>query len=159
MIMILTLKLNVRYLILMLIASYVTLLKYGGFTKVQILKKYTYSFANEYWESKKNTCNNLVYFELGRLPLFVSRKLRIFRYWAKLKRTNNCILKACYDEMVSSGDPWILNIRQELERVGLGYLFEYEILDKTDESVIECRLKDIHQQMILSDILKTRLKV
>ena len=62
----------------------------------------------------KKTSNNMVYFELGRLPLTVKMKLRIFKYWIKLKTTENCILKTCYENLVARNDRWILRIKSEL---------------------------------------------
>ena len=35
---------------------------------------------------------NMVYYELGRVPLYSVRKLRIFKYLCKLLNTDNCIL-------------------------------------------------------------------
>jgi hypothetical protein len=57
----------------------------------------------------------MVYFELGRLPLTVNMKLRIFKYWLKLRTTENSILKASYENLVARNDKWILNINQRPE--------------------------------------------
>ena len=35
----------------------------------------------------------MVYSELGRLPLYISRNIRIVKHWLN---TDNCILKECY---------------------------------------------------------------
>ena len=45
---------------------------------------------------KKRTNNVLVYAETGRLPLKVCRLIRIFKFWFKLLRTENCILSDAY---------------------------------------------------------------
>ena len=41
----------------------------------------------------------MVYFELGRCPMYIQRKLRIFKYWCSLLKTDNCILQACYKQL------------------------------------------------------------
>jgi hypothetical protein len=65
----------------------------------------------------------MVYFELGRLPLTVQMKLRIFKYWLKLKTTDNCVLKSCYENLVERNDKWILHIKNELTSLGLNYIW------------------------------------
>ena len=45
----------------------------------------------------------MVYTELGRLPLYISRNIRIVKYWIKLLNTDNCILKECYATLYDEG--------------------------------------------------------
>ena len=99
-----------------------------GFHKAPDIEKLHTYYCKKVLGVKRSTCSNLVYFELGRLPLCVNRKLKIIRYWAKLKSTNNCILKSCYDDMLVNSDTWLMNVKYEN------------------------RVKDIHQQLILSCI-------
>jgi hypothetical protein len=35
----------------------------------------------------------MVYFELGRTPLYINKYIRMICYWLKLLETDNCILK------------------------------------------------------------------
>ena len=53
---------------------------------------------------KKNACSKLVYFELGRLPCNIFRKIRVLKYWLKRRKSDNCILKTCYEDMVYNND-------------------------------------------------------
>ena len=39
---------------------------------------------------------NMVYFELGRTPLYINRYIRMICYWLKLLETDNCFLKNLY---------------------------------------------------------------
>ena len=71
----------------------------------------------------------MVYVELGRFPLYITRKLRILKYWLKLRQSNNCILQSCYDYMVENNDSWMVNIAQELQSLGLGQMWNELILD------------------------------
>ena len=90
-----------------------SILRFGGFHKAPDIEKLHTYFCKKVLGVKRSTCNNLVYFELGRLPLCVNRKLKIIRYWAKLKSTNNCILKSCYDDMLVNSDTWLMNVKYE----------------------------------------------
>jgi len=40
----------------------------------------------------------MIYTELGHCPLTVTRKVRIIKYWLKLPKTENCILKSIYED-------------------------------------------------------------
>jgi hypothetical protein len=73
---------------------------------------------------KKSTCNSLVYYELGRVPLHIIRKLRILKYWIKLKNSDNCILRPCLEDRENINDTWINQIQTELNSLGLGYIFK-----------------------------------
>ena len=95
-----------------------------------------------------------MYYELGRTPLIIKRKLRAIKYWMSLKTTNNCILKSCLDDMIIRNDDWVIKIKNELESLGVGYLFN-STCDKYDLCIIEQRLKDSYQQLLLSDICRS----
>jgi hypothetical protein len=60
-----------------------------GFYKSADVEKVHLNFCKNVLGVGKKTSNNMVYFELGRLPLNVKMKLRIFKYWIKLKTTEN----------------------------------------------------------------------
>ena len=38
----------------------------------------------------------MVHSELGRLPLYISRNIRIVKYWIQFLNIDNYILKECY---------------------------------------------------------------
>ena len=61
---------------------------------------------------RKSTNNVMVYFELGRCPMYIQRKLRILKYWCSLLKTDNCILQACYNCFV--------NMKNSKETVQIG---------------------------------------
>ena len=65
-----------------------------------------------------------MYCELGRVSLTVKMKLRNIKYWVKFSRSDNCVLKPCYEDMISRNDSWIKNIKDELSKLGLYYLWE-----------------------------------
>ena len=95
---------------------------------------------------RKNTINHMVYYELGRFPLAIGRKFRILKYWVKLMNTDNCILKACYNEMKAKGDSWLVNIMEELNRIGLGYIWDLNEVNESILPIFRKRLVDIFRQ-------------
>ena len=138
------------FLIHILTQSLVMVLKFGAFIRVMMLKKYIYKFVNDYWVWKKGTCNEFVYSELGRFPLQVTRKLRIFKYWIKLRNTTNCILRGIYEEMSQYNDNWLINIRQELYSLGLKYIWNLSYVDDSIYVIIKQTMLDNFKQLCYS---------
>ena len=134
-----------------------SILSYGsevwGFHKAPDVEKIHLTYLKKILGVKKSCSNSLVYFELGRFPLYITRKLRILKYWLKLRSSDNCILKACYYEMIKCNDAWITGIKNELNSLGLLYLFEDPCTsDKVIYNLIESRIKDVYAQTLLANI-------
>ena len=131
-----------------------SILSYGaevwGFHKGPDIEKVHTCFCKNVLGVKKNTCNDFIYCELGRLPLTLSRQLKIIKYWLKVKNTENIILSTCYEEMVKYNTEWISNIKLLLDQLGLSYL--WNIATKRDYCIIEQRFLDVQKQIILSNI-------
>ena len=86
------------------------------------------NFCKKVLGVKKTTMSMMVYNELGRMPLHVQRKYKILKYWLKLKKTNNCILKSIYQEMLEvchskSFNCWLTYVRDLLYSLGFGYVW------------------------------------
>jgi hypothetical protein len=81
-------------------------------------------------------------------------KLRIFKYWIKLKTTENCILKTCYGNLVARNDRWVLHIKNELSSLGLSYIWSENNIDFNGFFfiIIKQRLLDMHKQHVLENI-------
>jgi hypothetical protein len=86
-----------------------TALNYGaeiwGFHNGQDVEKLHTNSCKRILGVKKSTYNNAVYYELGRFPIEMDRKRKIFRYWLNVRKSNNCILRICYQEMIENNDP------------------------------------------------------
>ena len=123
-----------------------------GFHKGSDIEKVHLMFCKRILGVKKNVSNKLVYFELGRLPCHIFRKIRAMKYWLKLRNTDNCILKTCYEEMVNENDKWIENIRLELDILGLAFLWFTAYDEKSAFKIIEQRMKDVYIQEMRSEI-------
>ena len=65
-----------------------------GYIKAQDVEKIHTMFIKRLLGVKRSASNDMIYCETGRLPLIVNRKFNMLKYWLKLTRTENCILKA-----------------------------------------------------------------
>ena len=84
------------------------------------------SFFKRVLNVRKSTSNYMVYFELGRFPLYINRYYRMLKYWFKILKTENCILKNCYVFLFRS--EFFFRTTRELEyliffqNITLGYM-------------------------------------
>lgn len=80
-----------------------------GYTNAKDLERVHLKFCKRLLGVKTSTCTPAVYCELGRKPLLLTRTLRIIKYWFKVLRSQNCLMKSIYDydlkNMLSS---WII---------------------------------------------------
>ena len=127
-----------------------SILSYGseiwGFHKAADVENIQTKFCKHILGVKKSTCNNFVYHEIGRLPLHITRKLRIIKYWMKLKNSENIIIKTCLEDREQCEDEWSRNIRSELNNLGLGFMWDFEQFDKKLMKLVEHRFYDVHTQ-------------
>ena len=123
-----------------------------GFHKGQSIEKVHLDFCKNLLGVSKNVCNDLVYCELGRFPLILKRKLKIFKYWLKVRESENCILKSCYDERCELNDTWIISIKNELRQLGLEYLWESQVIPHCTFKIFEQRLYDVTKQNMIAHI-------
>ena len=115
-------------------------------TKAPDVEKIHIDFCKKILGVKKSTCNSLVYYKLGRLPLYILRKLRIIKYWGKFKNSQNCILKSCLEERVNLKDDWMINVKTELCKLGLAYIWYEVYIDKRLYTIIEHRFYDVYSK-------------
>jgi len=136
-----------------------SILSYGsevwGFHLAQDVEKVHIQFCKRLLGVRKGTCNEFVYSELGRFPLLIIRKLRIFKYWIKLRNTSNCILNGIYKEMEQYDDNWLINIRQELNMLGLNYIWKLTHVDNRTYNIIKERICDIYKQLCFTKTTTT----
>lgn len=74
---------------------------------------------------RQSTCNAAVYGELGRYPLYINRYTCIDKYWLRLCRNDNIIIKTIvYTAMndVSNGKTnWFTSVKDLLSKYGFLY--------------------------------------
>ena len=131
-----------------------------GFHAAPDIEKIQTDFCKNMLGVKRSTPNSVIYCELGRLPFICIRKIRILKYWLKLLKTNNCILKNCYEDMNiecesrSNCKNWVSEVKHLLCSIGLIELWINQRIEKPEYilGVAKQRLFDMYKQSILSDI-------
>ena len=54
--------------------------------------------------------------------------------------------------MMDRKDTWIVNIKSELDKLGLSYIWKMNYVDKSTFNVIKNRYYDIYKQEMMSDV-------
>ena len=74
----------------------------------------------------------------------IIRKQRIFKYWIKLRNTNNIILRAVglCEDMEKYKDGWLMKVKQELNELDLRYIWNLPNVDTIVYNVIKERIYD-----------------
>ena len=95
-----------------------------GYMKAQEVEKIHTMFLKRLLGVKRSTSNDRIYCETGRLPLIVNRKFNMLKYWLKLTRNENCILKNIYEFTLKSCNQhniknWLTEIREILLSIGM----------------------------------------
>ena len=82
------------------------ILMYGceiwGFHKANDIEKVHLKFLKQILGVRRQTCNIAVYGEVGRVPLYVLRKVRILKYWYKILSSQNTLLYKVYEQQKNS---------------------------------------------------------
>jgi hypothetical protein len=152
-----------HHTLLSLFDTYISVLCYGceiwGFHKAPDIEKVRVNYCKGILNVKTSTCtpNIMVYYELGRYPLIVTKKIRIFKFWLKLLNANNCILKGWYAFLYdmwlknpNNMNNWVCNIGKELCNIGLIDLRNSQaMLSKNVIFLIKQRLFDMSSRNLM----------
>lgn len=99
-----------------------------GFTKSKELERIHLKFCKRILNVRVTSCSTGVYGELGRYPLYISRYIRIIKYWFKLLNTDNIILTSVYNRSVSDMNNgarnWVSQLKDMLCNYGFAYIWE-----------------------------------
>lgn len=99
-----------------------------GYTKSKPIERIHLKYCKKILNVKLSTSNAGIYGELARYPLYISRYLRILKYWFKLLHTDNCILKTVLEvtkmDCYMGKKNWLYNIMELLNTYGYGYLWD-----------------------------------
>ena len=102
---------------------------------------------------------SMLYFETGRLPMYLIRIYRMFKFWFKLLQSENCILRAAYDWSYCSCEndkqnyqSWAKFIKEQLHCLGLGYMWndQRNLNSRICLPIIRQRLNDHFIQTLYS---------
>ncbi len=108
------------------------ILNYGceiwGFTKNKAIETIHLKFCKLIMNVKCSTSNAGIYGELARFPLYITRYVRIVKYWLPVINTDNCILNRLYTSSLMDCNNgmlnWTTSIKQLLYEHGFGYVWE-----------------------------------
>ena len=85
-------------------------------------------FCKKILMCKINTPTTAVYAELGRYPSYISRYLRILKYWFRLVQTVGIIMqtvyKISYEECLKGKKRCVSNVKKLLYAYGFNYVFD-----------------------------------
>ena len=78
-----------------------------------------------------------LYGEIGRYPLYISRYVRIIKYWIKIVKSENVIVNMFYKDMVDKANigikNWASQVKYLLDSYGFSYVwdmqFNYDVPD------------------------------
>jgi hypothetical protein len=107
-----------------------------------------------------NACNDAVYGELGRYPLFVNRYVQIIKYWFHIIHSDNIILKLLYrylyEESEKGVNNWAKKVKCLLDEYGFSdiWLNPYHVDPKWFISCFKQRVIDCFCQKWFEDIKK-----
>ena len=105
-----------------------------GYTKSKDIERVHLKFCKRLLNVRINTCNSVVYGELGRCPLYINRYVRMIKYWLRIVQTDNILLKTIYNRSLldtNRGPPnWVTNIKRILDEYGMTCVFnDYRLID------------------------------
>ena len=123
--------------------------------KAQEIEKIHTMFLKRLLGVKRSTSNDMIYSETGGLPLIVNRKFNMLKYWLKLTRTENFVLKNIYEMTLRScnhqnNKNWSAEVRDILISIGMVDVWQQQRVE--NERLFLClakqSLKDLAYQKI-----------
>ena len=147
------------------------ILNYGcevwGSHKGEDIEKIHLIFFKRTLNVRRSTVNFMIYFESGRVPMYVKRYCKMIKYWCKILKTENIVLKTCSETMFESSQRkfnhksnWAGNIRDILCKYGLNDIWISQNVCNVDKFLHEFKQRVI--DCFLSEavsFLKTHLNV
>lgn len=107
-----------------------------GYTKSKEIERIHLKFCKRILNVRLNTCTAGVYGELGRYPLYISRYVKIIKYWCKIKDSNNILIRILYQQGLYDCNRgcknWVYNVKSLLNNYGFPNVF-------CDNSVIDMK--------------------
>jgi len=137
-----------------------------GYTKSADIERIHLKFCKRLLYVRKSTSTPGVYGELGRYPLYVTRFVKIIKYWCKLINSDNIILQCVYkqalDDCKKGHKNWVTNVKKLLCDYGFAYIFEEQSVSNYNnfiaayrQRIIDCSQQQWYGSMQTSPILDT----
>ena len=130
-----------------------------GFTKSKDIERVHLKFCKIILGVKQSACNDAIYGELGRYPLYINRYAHIIKYWFKLLKTDNIILKHIYQNafeqcIINNVKTWAYYVKYILNEFGFSEVwnFPYRFEVETFLPIFKQRIIDCFKQKWFADI-------
>ena len=98
-----------------------------GFSKSKEIERIHLKFCKYLLNVKTSTCNMGVYGELGRYPLYINRYVRMIKYWTRIVKSDNILVKYLYKSLLVDCNKgtknWLKNIKSLLDDYGFSYIW------------------------------------
>ena len=99
-----------------------------GYSKSKEIERIHLKFCKQILKVRNTTSSMAVYGELGRYPLFISRYIKIIKYWHKIINTDNIILqsmyKLAYNDCLNGRNNWLSNVKKLLFDYGFNNVWD-----------------------------------
>ena len=143
------------------------ILNYGcevwGFNVHRELERVHLTFCKRILGVKDSASLAGVYGELGRFPLYVKRTVNIVKFWFKMVKSDNTVLKTVYHksfiDCVNGENNWVTRLKTIFDNYGFSYAIDNtDVLDNSFLHLFEERVKDTfiqnwHEKVNSSSIL------
>ena len=128
-----------------------------GYSKSKEIERIHLKFCKAILNVRTNTSNAGIYGELGRYPLYISRYIRIIKYWFKLLNTENVLLKAMYnisfEESVNDKKSWLANVKHLLCHHGFAYVWDQQCVANENAFI------EVFKRRLIDNFLQTFVHV
>ena len=102
-----------------------------GFCTSKSLERLHLKLCKRILNVRSSTCTVAVYAELGRYPLYITRFVRIIKYWCKIIHSTNKIVVSLYDQglkdCLNGCKNWVYNVKTLLDKYGFSDVFLNQI--------------------------------
>jgi hypothetical protein len=129
-----------------------------GFTKSKDLERIHLKFCKMILGIPQNSCNDAVYGELGRYPLYVKRYVQIIKYWLHIVNSDNIILKYVYRFLLEKCNlgvnNWAKRVKSLLDQFGFSdvWINSHNTNPKAFICLFKQRVIDCFQQKWQRDV-------
>ena len=136
-----------------------------GFHKSQQVERVHLRFLKQILAVRQQTCYMIVYGELGRVPLYVSRKVRIVKYWYKILSDPCTLLNKVYKQEANDVDnnsnmkSWSANVKSLLNDHGFSYIWNnQDVSQKQLNTVIQRMYDQFYQEFYACINVSSKMK-
>ena len=136
-----------------------------GYSKSKEIERIHLKFCKHILKVRNSTSTMAVYGELGRYPLYISRYIKIVKYWHKIINTDNIILQhmytSAYNDCILGRKNWLTNVKQILCDYGFNNVWDNPetcytkaFINIFKQRAIDCFMQEWHTNIETSPVLE-----